>query len=82
MTGRLCIPGTLDLSLAGFKGRRTKNGKGRPLQNSLRSLLKVPPLPCLIVFTKLQVSTDSRIHLGIEKRIRRMGKACHLNSQD
>lgn len=31
MTGRLCIPGTLGLSPAGFKGRRTKNGKGGPL---------------------------------------------------
>lgn len=28
---RLCIPSTWDLSLAGFKGRRTKNGKEGPL---------------------------------------------------
>lgn len=31
MPGRLCISGTLDFSLAGFKGRRTKKGKGMPL---------------------------------------------------
>lgn len=30
MPGRLCSPGTLDLSLIGFKGRRTKTGEEGP----------------------------------------------------
>lgn len=85
MTGRLGIPGTLGLSPAagGLQGEENKEWEGRTsLQNSLRSLLKVPSLPCLIFVTKLQVSTDSRLYLGIDKRIRRLGKACHQNSQD
>lgn len=52
------------------------------LQSSLTSPLKVPSLPYLTVFTKLQVSTDSQIHLGIEKGIRRLGKASFLENQD
>lgn len=67
----------------GLQGEENKEWEGRTsLQNSLRSLLKVPSLPCLIFVTKLQVSTDSRLYLGIDKRIRRLGKACHQNSQD
>lgn len=67
----------------GLQGEENKEWEGRTsLQNSLRSLLKVPSLPCLIFVTKLQVSTDSRLYLGIDKRLRRMGKACHQNSQD
>lgn len=47
---RFCIPGRL-------QGEENKEWEGKTsLQNSLRSLLKVPSLSCLTFFTKLQIS--------------------------
>jgi hypothetical protein len=60
------MPGRL-YTLTGIKGRRTKNGKGGPPFQTQTSS-EGPSFPCMTFFSKLQISTDSRIHLGIGKK--------------